>query len=165
MGFEVVESSVLKVCKVPIQGLVGFADHYYLAENANLHNSVGWSPSGLELRGLVGITPQELERVERFMSVAKYSIAINNCEHFANYVLHSINLSSQQHTWWKCLGAEIISLLQPVQGVRDNHNSFMSQQIAAVLNENLRQAKIERANRERIEFWKNRGIDVGIEPI
>lgn len=160
MGFEVVESSVLKVCKVPIQELVGFADHYYLAENVNLHNSVGWGPSGLELRGLVKITPQELERVERFMSVAKYSIAINNCEHFANYVLYGINLSSQQHTWWKCLGAEIINLLQPVQGVRDNHNSFLSQQIADLLNENLRQAKIERANRERIEFWKNRGIDV-----
>jgi hypothetical protein len=160
MGFEVVESSVLKVCKVPIQELVGFADHYYLAESANLHNSVGWGPSGLELRRLVRITPQELERVERFMSVAKYSIAINNCEHFANYVLYGINLSSQQHTWWKCLGAEIISFLQPVQGIRDNHNSFISQQIADVLNENLRQAKIERANRERIEFWKNRGIDV-----
>ena len=72
-------NAVLKVCKVSIQGLVGFADHYYLAENANLHNSVGWSLSGLELRGLVGITPQELERVEKFMSVAKYSIAINNC--------------------------------------------------------------------------------------
>ena len=94
MGFEVVESSVLKVYKVPIQELFGFADHYYLAENANLHNSVGWGPSGLELRGLVKITPQELERVERFMSVAKYSISINNCEHFANYVL-SVLLPSQ----------------------------------------------------------------------
>jgi hypothetical protein len=121
MGFEIVESSVLKVCKVPIQ---------------------------------------ELDRVEKFMSVAKYNIAINNCEHFSNFVLYGINLSSQQHTWWKCLGAEVISLLQPVQGVRDNHNSFMSQQIADVLNENLRQAKIDRANREHIEFRKNRGIDV-----
>lgn len=94
------------------------------------------------------------------MAVAKYSIAVNNCEHFANYVLHGINLSSQQHTWWKCLGAEVIRLLQPVESVGDNYNSFMSQQIAKVLNENLRQAKIERANRERIEFWKSREIDV-----
>jgi hypothetical protein len=91
MGFEVVESSVLKVCKVPIQELAGFAEHYYLAENANLDNSVGWGSSGLELRGLVKITSQELERIERFMSVAKYSIAVNNCEHFANYVLYGIN--------------------------------------------------------------------------
>lgn len=160
MGFEVVEASVLKVRKVLIQELAGFADHYYLAENANLCSSVGWGPSGLELRGSVKITAQELERVERFMSVAKYNIAVNNCEHFANYVLYGINFSSQQHTWWKCLGAEIISLLQPVQGMESNYNSFIHQQIADVLNENLRQAKIERANRKRIEFWKNRGIDV-----
>lgn len=160
MGFEIVQFNVLKVHKVPIQVLVGCADHYYLAENTGLHNSVGWGPSGLELRGLVRITPQEIERVERFMSVAKYSIAVNNCEHFANYVLYGINLSSQQHTWWKCLGAEVISLLQPVQRVRDNHNSFMAQQIVEALNENLRKARIERANRERIEFWKRRGIDV-----
>lgn len=160
MGFEIVESSVLKVFKVPIQELAGFADHYYLAETPNLYNSLGWGSSGLELRGRVKITLQELERVEKFMLVAKYSISVNNCEHFANYVLHGINLSSQQHTWWKCLGAESISLLQPVQSVTDNYNSFKSQQIAEVLNENLRQAKIEKANRERIEFWKSRGIDI-----
>jgi hypothetical protein len=160
MGFEIVESSVLKVFKIPIQELAGLADHYYLAETSSLHNSVGWGAKGLELRGVVKITQQEFERVERFISVAKYSIAINNCEHFANYVLHGINLSSQQHTWWKCLGAEIISLLQPVQSVGGNYNSFIGHQVAEMLNENLRQAKIERANRERIEFWKSRGIDV-----
>lgn len=116
-------------------------------------------PKGLELRGKVRVTEQELERIEKFMAVAKYSIAINNCEHFANYVLHGINLSSQQNTWWKCLGAELVSLLQPVQSVGSNYHTFMGQQIANVLNENLRQAKIERANRERIEFWKSRGVD------
>ncbi|MGF1496262.1 MAG: lecithin retinol acyltransferase family protein [Elainellaceae cyanobacterium] len=94
------------------------------------------------------------------MAAARYSIAINNCEHFANYVRYGINLSSQQHTWWKCLGSEVISLLQPVQGIRDNCGDFTGQLIADWLNENLRQAKIERANRERIEFWKSRGIDV-----
>jgi hypothetical protein len=36
----------------------------------------------------------------------------------------------------------------------------MGKQIAEVLNENLRQAKIEKASRERIEFWQSRGIDV-----
>lgn len=160
MRFEVVEFSVLKLFKVPIQELAGFADHYYLAETANLYNSVGWGSRGLELQGAVRITPKEIERVKRFMSVARYSIAVNNCEHFANYVLHGINLSSQQHTWWKCLGAEVISLLQPVQGLQDSYSSFMSQQVAEVLSENLRQVKIEKANRERIDFWKFRGIDV-----
>ena len=159
MRFEVVGCSVLKLFKVPIQELAGFADHYYLAETANLYNSVGWGSRGLELQGVVRITPKEIERVKRFMSVARYSIAVNNCEHFANYVLHGINLSSQQHTWWKCLGAEVISLLQPVQGLQDSYSSFMSQQVAEVLSENLRQVKIEKANRERIDFWKFRGID------
>ncbi len=160
MGFKVVESSVLKVFKMPIQELAGLADHYYLAETSSLHNSLGWGTNGLELRGAVKITPQEFERIGRFMSVAKYNIAINNCEHFANYVLHGINLSSQQHIWWKYLGSEVISLLQPVQSVGGNYNSFIGHQVAEVLNENLRQAKIERANRERIEFWKSRGIDL-----
>jgi len=160
MGFEVVECSILKVFKVPVQELVGLADHYYLGETSSLHNSVGWGPNGLELRGKVKVTPQEMERIERFMAVAKYSIAVNNCEHFANYVLHGINFSSQQNTWWKCLGAEVVRLLQPVQSVGENYNSLVGQQIANVLNENLRQAKIEKANRERIEFWKSRGIDV-----
>jgi hypothetical protein len=160
MKFEIIESSVLQIFKVPIQELASFADHYYLAETANLYNSVGWGLNGLELRGVVKLTPKEFERLERFMSVAKYSIAVNNCEHFANYILYGINLSSQQHTWWKCLGAEIVSLLQLVQGVEDNYSSFMGQQIADVLNKNLRQAKIEKANRERIEFWQSRGIDV-----
>lgn len=160
MKFEIVESSLLKVYKVPIKELAGLADHYYLAETPNLSNSVGWGAMGLELRGVVRINRQECERIDRFMAVAKYNIAVNNCEHFANYVLHGINLSSQQYTWWKCLGSEIISLLQPVQNPDDNYNSFMSHQIANVLNENLRQAKIEQANQERIAFWKSRGIDV-----
>lgn len=160
MGFEVVEFSVLKVFKVPVEELVGLAEHYSLGETSSLCNSVGWSPNGLELRGKVKVTPQELERIEQFMAVAKYSIAVNNCEHFANYVLYGINLSSQQNTWWNCLGAEVIHLLQPAQSVGDNYNSLMGQQIAKLLNENLRQAKIEKANRERIEFWKSRGIDV-----
>ena len=133
----------------------------YLSQTPSLYNSLGWGANGLELRGLVKITLQEFERMERFMLVAKYNIAVNNCEHFANYVLHGINLSFQQYMWWKYLGAEVISLLQPVQNVRDNYNSFINQQIADVLNENLRQAKIDKANQARIEFWKSRGIEVG----
>lgn len=34
------------------------------------------------------------------MSAAEYSIAINNCEHFANYVLHGLSYSSQENTRW-----------------------------------------------------------------
>jgi hypothetical protein len=157
MNFVVVEFSVLKVHKMPIQELIGFADHYYLSETPGLDYSVGWGSSGIELYGVVKVTPVELDRINKFISAAKYNIAINNCEHFANYVLHGINLSSQQYTWWKCLSADIISILQPAQSISENYNSFMSQQIVEVLNENLRQAKIDKANRDRIKFWKNRG--------
>jgi hypothetical protein len=156
MRLVVVESSVLEIFKIPIKGLVGFADHYYLSETTGLDHSVSWGSSGLELQGVVDITLEELDRINKFISAAKYNIAINNCEHFANYVLHGINLSSQQHTWWKCLSADIISLLQPAQSTSENYNSFMSQQIAEVLNENLRQSKIDKANQDRIKFWKNR---------
>lgn len=160
MGFESVESSVLKVFKVPFQQLAGFADHYYLAETSDFYNSVGWGPTGLELQGKVRVTLQEVERIKQFMAVAKYSIVVNNCEHFANYVLYGINLSSQQYTWWKCLGAEAIGLLQPVHSIGENYNSFMGQQIGKVLTENLQQAKIDRANQDRIKFWRSRDIDV-----
>jgi hypothetical protein len=157
MKLVVVESSVLKICKMPIQELAGCADHYYLSETLGLDDSVGWESSGLELQGVVNVTSEELDRINKFISAAEYNIAINNCEHFANYVLYGINLSSQQHTWWKCLSADIISILQPAQSISENYNSFMSQQIVEVLNENLRQAKIDKANRDRIKFWKNRG--------
>ncbi len=156
MRFTFVEYSVFKICKMPIQELGGFADHYYLSETPGLDNSVAWGANGIELQGAVNVTSEEFDRINKFISVAKYNIVINNCEHFANYVLHGINLSSQQHTWWKCLSADVISLLQPAQSVSGNYNSFLSQQIAEVLNENLRQAKIDKANQDRIEFWKNR---------
>jgi hypothetical protein len=157
MKIIVVEFSVLKICKMPIQELASFADHYYLSENYNLCDSMGWGTIGFELHGVVKVTSEELDRINKFISVAEYNIAINNCEHFANYVLHGINLSSQRHTWWKCLSADIISILQPAQSISENYNSFMIQQIVEVLNENLRQSKIDKANQDRIKFWENRG--------
>ena len=160
MIFEIVESNVLKIFKVAIQSLGGCADHYYLAEIPSLHNSLGWGSSGIELRGKVRITSEEFRRLKTFLLTSRYSISVNNCEHFANYVLYGINFSSQQHIWWKSLGAEIIESLQPTQSNRENYNRFICEQAANVLAENLRQAKIERANQEGIEFWKSRGINV-----
>jgi hypothetical protein len=75
-------------------------------------------------------------------------------------VLHGINLSSQQHLWWKCLGSELIASLQIVSRVRDNYSNFTGQQVAKLLNENLKRAKLDKANQERLEFWHSRGIDV-----
>jgi len=160
MKFELVESSVLGIYKIPIHNLAGLADHYFLSEINSLYNSVGWGSRGLDLRGKVRITAKEMERIEKFMAAAKYNVLVNNCEHFANYVLHGLNLSSQQHLWRKNLGANVISLLQPIQSISENYHSHISSQISTVLNENLRQAKIERANHEHIRFWEARGVKV-----
>ncbi len=158
--FELVDLSVLKIVKFPMPQMLGLAEHYYLSDSLSLNNSVGWGPKGLELQGKVRVTEQQLERIEQFTSASEYHIANHNCEHFVNYVLYGINFSSQQHTSLKHLGSKVIQKLQPVQSVGEKHNSFMTDQIARVLNENLRQAKIERARQKRIEFWKSRGIDV-----
>jgi hypothetical protein len=72
------------------------------------------------------------------------------------FLLRYFACIKRRRTWWKCLSADIIGLLQPAQSISENYNSFMSQQIAEVLNENLRQSKIDKANQDRIDFWKNR---------
>jgi hypothetical protein len=160
MSFELVELSVLRIHKIGINELAGLGDHYFLSEFNNIDNSVGWMPNGLDLFGKVRITSQEIERVEKFMAAAQYSISLNNCEHFANYVLHGLNFSSQQYVWWKNLGSSAISFLQPTQSENENYQRYMDNQISDVLNENLRQAKIERANLERIGFWNERVAEV-----
>ena len=158
MGLEVVNISGLKVCKIKIAVLAGLADHYFLSKHNNLDNSVGWGPAGLEVRGRVRVTKTEKQRIECFVAAARYDIAMNNCEHFANYVAHGLALSTQQHTWWKDLSAKSIRMLQQSQDIHSNISDAIGQEVADILNENLRQAKICKANQERINFWEARGV-------
>ena len=83
---------------------------------------------------------------------------MNNCEHFANYVAHGLALSTQQHTWWKDLSAKTIRILQPIQDKKSNISDSIGREVADVLNENLRQAIIRKANQERNSFWEDRGV-------
>jgi hypothetical protein len=85
--FVLCESSVLRICKFPIRESLSLANHYYLSEHAVFDRSLGWGPQGLEVRGSVRITAKEVQRLEQFINAARYSIAINNCEHYAHYVL------------------------------------------------------------------------------
>ena len=158
MGLEVVDITVLKVCKIRIAVLAGLADHYFLSEQNDLDHSVGWGPAGLEIRGRVRVTESEQQRIDRFVAAARYDIAMNNCEHFANYVAHGLALSSQQHIWWKDLSAKTIRILQPTQDKHCNISDAIGREVADVLNENLRQAKIRKAKQERIAFWEARGV-------
>jgi len=105
-------------------------------------------------------TATELERVERFIAAARYSIAANNCEHFAKYVKYGLPLSSQMDRWWNALGAEFIARLQPTQDRKGNISDYVGKQTSDVLKKNLLQARIARANRERQDFWMQRGIDL-----
>ncbi len=156
MVWNIIAESVLRVFKIPISISLGFADHYYLSETEGLIDSLGWGSKGIELQGKINITREELKRVEQFMVAAKYNVAISNCEHFANYVLYGINLSTQQHVWWKELSAEVISSLLPVNSKSKNIDQVAGSLAASILNENLRLAKVERANQARIEFWEKR---------
>ncbi|MFM7384121.1 MAG: hypothetical protein ACKO1W_13885 [Microcystaceae cyanobacterium] len=147
-GFEIVEDNSLKIFKMPIQTLGGLADHYYLSETEGLNHSIGWGPQGIELRGWVKITRQQHQRIQQFSQTAKYNIALNNCEHFANYVIYGLDISSQQSTWWKFLGSDIIQRLQPSQTVSQN----LGQEISQVLNHNLILVKISKFQTEYENF-------------
>lgn len=63
---------------MPIQELAGFVDHYYLSETLDLVDFVGWGVNGIELHGVVNVTPEEFDRINKFISAAKYNIAVNN---------------------------------------------------------------------------------------
>ena len=155
--FILVEQSVLGIQKSSLTGII---DHYYLSENQDFNHSIGWGSGGLEVRGRVRVTTKEIARVEQFVAASAYNVAVNNCEHFANYVLHGINVSSQVDHWWKNLGAEVFAILQPTQSKRDNVSDYIGHQVAGIFEENLKQARIMRANKARLEFWQSRGIPV-----
>lgn len=159
-SFILVEISVLKICKFPLVEALLPANHYYLSERSDFNCSLGWGPSGLEVHGKVRVSKKELERVEGFIVASKYSIADNNCEHFAKYVKHGLPMSAQVDSWWMRLGAEAIALLQPAQEKKCNVSDYVSKQVADIFEGNLRQARIDRANRERRDFWMQRGIDL-----
>jgi hypothetical protein len=155
-----VEHSNLQICRFRLMETLGLAYHYYLSEKRDFAQSLGWVPTGLEVQGRVHVTATELERVERFIAGARYSIAANNCEHFAKYVKYGLPLSSQMDRWWNTLGAEFIARLQPTQDKKGNISDYVGEQASDVLKKDLRQARIARAIRERHDFWMQRGIDL-----
>ena len=149
-SFTIVEKNSLKIFKMQIKELVSLADHYYLSETEGVHNSIGWGPKGIELRGIISITIEQHQRIKQFTEAVKYNIALNNCEHFANYVMYGLNLSSQQQNWWKSLGSDIIQRLQPSNSINQN----IEQEIANLLNYNLAIVKISKFQKEYLDFYK-----------
>lgn len=76
----------------------------------------------------------------------------------AGGILHSIN----QPNWEKLTRAVVyVSMIRASQ--KESCGSWMDgdweQEIADHLNDSLKQAQIDKANRERIEFWRSRGVE------
>jgi len=159
MGLAIVEKSVLTLCKKPIPQAFGGAVHYFLSSSKTGRDALGWGTRGIEITGVVKVTAEELERIEKFIKASPYSLSVHNCEHFANYVLHGISHSSQMYYSLKEMGAKAIEILQPVKSASVNYSDAATNQIAYKLNQQLRQVKVDRANAERIEFWRLRGVD------
>lgn len=106
------------------------------------------------------VTSKEVDRIERFIQAACYSIATHNCEHFAKYVKHSLPMSAQVDPWWLRIGADAVSRLLPSRNRQDNVSDYIGRQVSEIFKDNLKLARISRASQDRIEFWKARGIDV-----
>jgi predicted nucleic acid-binding protein len=68
------EHSNLQICRFRLMETLGLAYHYYLSEQRDFAQSLGWGPTGLEVQGRVHVTAKELERVERFIDAARYSL-------------------------------------------------------------------------------------------
>ncbi|MEB3224489.1 MAG: hypothetical protein VKJ86_01660 [Synechococcus sp.] len=159
--FELVPENRLSVFKESIAVLGGLADHYFLSETPGLSNSLGWGPRGIELRGTVRITQAQMTRVRQFMDTARYHIALHNCEHFANYVLFGLPLSSQQTTWHKGLGATIVAQLQPKQTITENILVDINRQ----LKHRLQVERAKRAKQKIYQFCQTHRIELEPEAI
>ncbi|WP_017663144.1 hypothetical protein [Baaleninema simplex] len=156
--------SCVGIYSIPIETTAGIARHYYLSENGDFKNSVGWGPAGVEWRGTVKLTEAERSRANEYGDrFGMYNICTNNCEMFAWYVKRGKRYSEQtQKSVVKSLGAAAISAIQPVHTVRSQKYKEIEKGIVDIFNNNLEEAhrqnwKAQQA--ETDEFWRRRDRD------
>jgi hypothetical protein len=78
---------MVSIYSIPIETTLGIARHYYLSKDGDFNNSVGWGSAGVEWKGNIELTPEELKRVQEYADLfGMYNIHSNNCEMFAWYV-------------------------------------------------------------------------------
>lgn len=156
---------VLSIYSIPIDSTWGIARHYYLSKDGDFNNSVGWGPAGVEWRGTIEVTKEQLKRVNEYAErFGHYNIHSNNCEMFAWYVKTGKRYSGQTHEVGVTkVGAVVISLVQPVHTVRSIKYLEIEQAIGAKLKANLEEAKrskLLKAQAARDAFWARR--DAGL---
>lgn len=156
---------MVSIYSIAINSTLGIARHYYLSENGDFNNSVGWGTAGVEWQGCVELTPEELKRVHEYVDTfGAYNIHSNNCEMFAWYVKTGKRYSGQtEEIRVTKFGAALVSLVQPVHTVRSIKYLEIEKSIVAHLETNLdavKKAKILEDQAKRDEFWQRR--DAGL---
>lgn len=156
---------MISIYRIPIDSTLGIARHYYLSKDGDFNKSVGWGPAGVEWRGTLELTEEQLKRVNEYAErFGQYNIHSNNCEMFAWYVKIGKRYSGQtQEIIVTQFGAGVVSLVQPVHTVRSMKYLQIEQLIVTKLNANLEEAKRSKlleAQAVRDAFWARR--DAGL---
>ena len=150
------------IYSLSIKSTLGMARHYFISSDGTFNNSIGWGANGIEYNGNgAKLTSEQEKRVKEYPeNFGCYNIHSNNCEMFAWYVMIGRRYSGQtqvnSHTK---IGANVISLVQPVLTVRGMKYVQLEQAIVKKLNEDLEAAttaKLEVEQALRNEFWKKR---------
>ncbi|AUS99013.1 NC domain-containing protein [Nostoc sp. CENA543] len=156
---------MVSIYSIPINSTLGIARHYYLSEDGNFNNSVGWGTAGVEWQGKVELTPEELKRIYEYADIfGAYNVHSNNCEMFAWYVKTGKQYSGQtEEIVITKFGAALVSLVQPVHTVRSIKYLEIEKSIISHLQANLdevRKGKLLQVQATRDEFWQRR--DAGL---
>lgn len=151
-------SVVLSIYSIPIDSTLGIARHYYLSKDGDFNNSVGWGAAGVEWRGTIELTEEQLKRVNEYAErFGHYNIHSNNCEMFAWYVKTGKRYSGQtQEIAVTQVGAFVISLVQPVHTLTSIKYLEIEQAIVAKLKKDLEEvqrSKLLEEQAARDAFW------------
>ena len=57
---------MISIYSIPIDSTARIARHYYLSEKGDFEHSVGWGPTGVEWRGTVRLTEEQVQRVTEY---------------------------------------------------------------------------------------------------
>lgn len=134
---------MMSIYSIAIDSTLGIARHYYLSQDGDFNNSVGWGPAGVERHGTVELTAEELNRVHEYADkFGHYNIHSNNCEMFAWYVKTGKRYSGQtEEIRVTKFGAALVSLVQPVHTVRSIKYLEIEKAILSHLEGNLNEIK------------------------
>ncbi|HIK31730.1 MAG TPA: hypothetical protein IGS17_01805 [Oscillatoriales cyanobacterium M59_W2019_021] len=117
----------------------------------------------------LALTPSVATTAASAVGIAQTGTAIGSLHGAAHIAATTawVGFSSTQVGMFLLATCPIVGALLVMDGIVEsvrkppqNGNKPIDRQTADIFNENLRQAKIDRANRERIEFWRSRGIEV-----